>query len=248
MAIVFEKVNKIILIEAPQVILTIQELINAIREWEAFQVNMDMTQVAMAAGKDDLGSGLAVGITLELLNNWQLKFADRGGPDYTQCVIKDGNLVGGIAGNPIKSSAFTQVKLIQSAAGTISELGEVAQELSVQELLSRLGVPTSTIAGDLDYIEDKVYPLPLDPADQSLVEDRITAATQALAAISQAIKIKTDGIPVDPAVQSLIDASLTQAFDEVKGTPWTNETLKLIISKIDAIQLQPYPSRAHMRL
>lgn len=74
----------------------------------------------MLLGKDSLGGGISVGITIDLLNDWQLKFQSRAGPSFEQVTVKDGNLVGGIAGNPIAVSSFTQVKQIQSAAGTIS--------------------------------------------------------------------------------------------------------------------------------
>lgn len=170
MALNFDKENKVIIVEAPALEVTIQELINAVRSWEAAQENMDMPQVAMAVGKDDLGGGLLVGITLRLLDQWQIMFEDRLGPDYVQCTIKDGNLVGGISGNPIKESAYTQVKLILSAAGTISGLGEVAQENSLQDLRNKIGVPTSTVSSDVNDIQAKTANLPDDPADQSEVE------------------------------------------------------------------------------
>ena len=181
MAIILDRTDKIIEVEAPTTEVTIQQLINAVRNWEDKQENMDVAQVAKAAGKELLGGGLSVGITLELLNNWQLKFEDRLGPDYVQCTVRDGNLVGGIAGNPIKESAYTQVKLILSAAGVIAGLGEVALESSVQNVRDVLGVPNSpTIADDLDVIEAKVIELPDDPADQSLVEEHVTSELKEL--------------------------------------------------------------------
>jgi len=128
MAIIFDRINKIIEVEAPVDVVTVQELVNAIRNWEDDQVNLDMPHVAQAAGKSALGSGISVGITLELLDNWQVMFENRNGPDWIQCIIKDGNLVGGINGNPIKSSAYVQVKLIQSAAGTITVTGSGVTE------------------------------------------------------------------------------------------------------------------------
>lgn len=183
MAIIFDRVNRIIEVEAPATEVTIQQLIDAVCDFEGDQENMDMAQVAKASGKESLGGGLSVGITLELLNNWQLKFEDRLGPDYVQCTAKDGNLVGGIAGNPIKESAYTQVKLILSAAGTVAELelGGVAQEASLQNVINVLGVPTSpTLSDDVDQIEERTNRLPDDPADQSLIEEHITAELEEL--------------------------------------------------------------------
>ena len=174
MTISLSQVTHLITID-PEIEVTIQQLINAIRAWEASQENLDCNQVGLAAGKDDLGSGLMVGITLNLLDGWQVQFKARGGPDYIQCVVKDGNLVGGIAGNPIKPSAFTWVKVIQSAAGTISELGDVAQEVSLQDLRDKIGFPTSTVASDLDQIEERTNNLPDDPADQSEIIKELAA-------------------------------------------------------------------------
>lgn len=193
MAIVFDRANKVVEVEAPAAEVTIQQLIDAIRGWEDEQENMDVAQVAKASGKEELGGGLAVGITLELLNDWQVKFEDRSGPDYVQCTVHQGNLVGGIAGNPIKESAYTQVKLILSAAGTVVELEEMAQEASVQELLYRIGIPTSpSIADDLDVIE----------------------------VISQAVRGKTDKLPDDPADQSELVAHISkEVADLLKKLP-----------------------------
>lgn len=171
MAIIFDRVNKIIEVEAPGTEVTIQKLIDAIRAWEDEQENMDVSQMAKASGKESLGGGIAVGITLELLNDWRVKFEDRPGPDYVQCTVHQGNLVGGIAGNPVKESAYTQVKVILSAAGTVAELEEVASETSVQELLTRIGIPTSpSIADDLDVLEERIKRLPDDPTSKSRLE------------------------------------------------------------------------------
>lgn len=170
----FDEFNRVITVEAPTTDVTVQEIINAIRDWEDELENMDIAKIATASGKESLGGGLAVGITLELLNNWQFKFEDRLGPTWVICTVTGGNLVGGIAGNPIRESTYTQVRLILSAAGTIAGLGEVAQEASVQELAAILGIPTSTIANDIDSIAEKTDNLPADPAAQSLVEAYLT--------------------------------------------------------------------------
>jgi hypothetical protein len=131
MAIIFNRLNKIIEVEAPATEITIQELYNAICDYQDEQVNMDLPTIAFASGKTELSSGVVVGITLELLDNWQLKFEDRLGPAWVQCVVKEGNLVGGVLENPIATSTFIQVKMIQSAAATIVTTGGSA--LTVEE-------------------------------------------------------------------------------------------------------------------
>ena len=122
MALVFNKINRAIIIEAPQTEVTIQELINAIRDWEDEFEAMDISSLANAYGKQDLGGGVTVGITLELINNWRIQFEDRDGPDYIACVIKGGNLlaINDYGNNPIKPSAYTQITIAQSSSATLS--------------------------------------------------------------------------------------------------------------------------------
>ena len=77
MAFLFDKVNKYIFIETPgygSLTVTIQELINSIRTWESSTEGMTEKSVANAYGKQDLGGGSLVGITLELINNWRIHF------------------------------------------------------------------------------------------------------------------------------------------------------------------------------
>ena len=120
MGIAFDKSNKLIIITT-QTEVTIQNLINAIRDWEDELENMDVDQVANAYGKQDLGGEATVGITLELVNNWRVKFEDRSGPDYTPCKVSGGNLVttNDYNNNPICPSAYTQIIISQSSSPTI---------------------------------------------------------------------------------------------------------------------------------
>ena len=74
MAITFVKNDRNILITSPQSSLVIQDLINAIRLQEDDLDFMDIGKIANATGKQDLGGGTLVAITLELVNDWQIKF------------------------------------------------------------------------------------------------------------------------------------------------------------------------------
>ena len=75
---------------------------------------MDIYKIADASGKEDLGGGLFVGITLKLIN-WTLKFEDRAGPTTILCDVGAGNLLG-VSGsvdadnfvfvNPIEPSTY----------------------------------------------------------------------------------------------------------------------------------------------
>lgn len=121
MAIVFDDITKIIEIESPETEITIQELINAVRDWEDELVNIDIQKVASAAGKEDLGGGVSVGITMTLLNGWKIKFGDRSGPAYVPCRISGGNLVSDDASIPYVGSAYVTIGLSASSAATSAD-------------------------------------------------------------------------------------------------------------------------------
>lgn len=132
MAVIFDKANKLIIIEAPATTITIQELVNAIREWEEELENFDVAKIADASGKEDLGGGLKVGITLKLLG-WKLKFADRTGPDTVLCEVTGGNLVAVDAAghfvNPIEPSSYVTVtKTASVSAALITEWSQTEKD------------------------------------------------------------------------------------------------------------------------
>lgn len=163
MAVTFDRLTKIIEVEAPATEIEVQDLANAIQQWQSLQENLDIPQVATASGKTKLSTGVVVGITLELLDNWQLKFEDRPGPSWVQCVVKEGNLVGGILENPIATSTFVQVKLIQSAAATIVTTGGSALTAEEHDKLMDTSIPgdamTLTLAERI-AIANKTLSLP----------------------------------------------------------------------------------------
>ena len=122
----FNKANKLITVlkaGIPEVTeITIQELINTIRDWEGNLENMDVAKIADASGKEDLGGGLQVGITLKLLN-WKLKFEARPGPDWIDCAVSGGNLVA-VNGNnqpmnPIQPSDYVTVTIVKAVSAAL---------------------------------------------------------------------------------------------------------------------------------
>ena len=116
MAYQFDYENSLINVTSPQTDVDVQELLNAIRAAEAdIDVGITYDQIAAASGKEDLGGGAFVGITVNLLDNWQIKFWSG---DYI-AKIAGGNLVGGPGGDPVAYSAGVQTLLIQSAASTL---------------------------------------------------------------------------------------------------------------------------------
>ena len=121
MAITFDKINRLIIITSDQTEVTIQNLINASRDYEDELVNMGEGSLANATGKQALGGGITIGITLELINNWRVKFEDRSGPDYIKCKISGGNIIATniYDNNPICPSAYVTVEIAQSASPTV---------------------------------------------------------------------------------------------------------------------------------
>lgn len=155
MAIIFDKTNKIILIEKTQSKVTIQELINAIRDFEDNWLGIDEASLANAYGKQDLGGGAKVGITLELINNWRIQFEDR--TEWTTCYIKGGNLVAinNYDNNPIKPSAYVNTIIAQSSAPTIAE--PVISEQDKADIIS--GTVSDIEAGKIADIEQNIIDL-----------------------------------------------------------------------------------------
>ncbi|MEA2036862.1 MAG: hypothetical protein U9O94_05100 [Nanoarchaeota archaeon] len=121
MAYSFDKANQVITVSDDVTDITIQELLNAIREYEDEVTNMEIGKIVNAAGKEPLGGGVLVGITITLLEDWQVAFAARSGPTYTQCTITGGNLVATNTNGAISPTAFTQVVTTSSASATLQE-------------------------------------------------------------------------------------------------------------------------------
>src|SRR3989344_68291 len=121
----FFKFDRVIQVEKPQVEVTIQDLVNQIRDYEDELDYMDYPKICDAFGKQDLGGGTSVGITLVLLNNWRLAFEERDGIEEgggtILCTVRGGNLVAtnDYSDNPIKPTTFTQVVIAQSSSATI---------------------------------------------------------------------------------------------------------------------------------
>lgn len=91
------------------------DLYSAIKAAQASAEGILYARIAAGSGLVDLGSGVTVGLTVELLGSWQVGFPS--GAYIAR--VTGGNLVGGLEGDPIAYSAGVQVLLIQSAASTV---------------------------------------------------------------------------------------------------------------------------------
>ncbi len=104
---------------------TIQDLHDTIRDIEDDIHNgLQYQKLVSSAGKEDLGGGTLVGITMTL-QNAKLAFAERSGPTFVQCKVAGGNLVAvdvnGDTIDPIQTTDFTQVITTASSSTTIIE-------------------------------------------------------------------------------------------------------------------------------
>lgn len=200
MAYSFDFINNIINVTSPQVEVTCQELINEIRNIEDEQINIGYPSIASATGKQSLGGGVTVGITIELLNNWQVKFWNG---NYI-AKVTGGNLVGGLGGDPIAYSAGVQVLLIQSAASTIVTTGSgpLTSEQNSQLMATALettaqDVKTSTDTinwSDIVSIDTNVTTINNNVSSMDIKIDTIDNNIDSINTNVQAVKLKTDTI------------------------------------------------------
>jgi hypothetical protein len=147
----FFKNAKIIEVDSPQTNVTVQDLVNQIRDYEDnLCCAMDILQLANATGKDCLGGCPTVqtGITLTLLNDWRVRFEDRPGPCTVQVSVSGGNLVAvnAFCNNPIAPSTFTQVTVESSVSASI--IGSADQNM---RFLLESNNPHHTGYGDIIY-------------------------------------------------------------------------------------------------
>lgn len=94
-------------------------LYTAIKLAQASEEGIIYERVGKGSGLVSLGPGVQVGLTLELLGAWQLRFP---AGNYVARVA-GGNFVGGPGGDPIAYTAGVQALLIQSAASTVVTAG-----------------------------------------------------------------------------------------------------------------------------
>lgn len=119
---------RIITVAAPSTEITIQDLHDTLRDLEDRADDLTYDELVDSAGKESLGGGVYVGITMTL-NNAQLAFEARGGPAFVQCNVSGGNLVAvddvGANLDPIYTTAYTQVIRTSSSSATLQELSSI---------------------------------------------------------------------------------------------------------------------------
>ncbi len=119
-SLLYDFSNKIITVPAPDTTLDLQFLVNETRAAEDTPTpGMGYKKIIDAFGKQDLGGGVLVGITVIMLDGWRVAFEPRSGPTTESVTISGGNFVGEAGANPISPTAFTQVTIAQSTSAAL---------------------------------------------------------------------------------------------------------------------------------
>ncbi len=119
-SLLFDFVNKIITVPAPDTSLDLQYLVNETRVAEDNLIpGMGYDKIIDAFGKQDLGGGVLVGITVIMLDGWRVAFEARSGPSTVAVTISGGNFVGEAGANPVAPTAYTQVTIAQSTSAAL---------------------------------------------------------------------------------------------------------------------------------
>ena len=111
----FDFVASQILVDGGTISITCSALYAAIKLAQMDIEGIIYPRIATGSGLNTLAAGVQVGLTVQLLGSWQLKFP---AGSYV-ATVGGGNLIGGLGGVPVAYSASVQVALIQSAASTV---------------------------------------------------------------------------------------------------------------------------------
>ena len=96
---------RIITVASPSTEVSIQDLVDTLRQLEDDLNNLDDKKILDAAGKTQIGTGKYTSITA-VLRNALLAFAARTGPSWVLCMVTGGNLVAKDANGVILPSAM----------------------------------------------------------------------------------------------------------------------------------------------
>jgi len=125
----------------------------ACRAAQASREGVGYEPIASGSGLKSLGAGVATGLTVELLGNWQLKFPEG---NYIARVAA-GNLVGGPGGDPIAYSAGVQTLLIQSANATVVDPNTVVPTAAQNAAATVAAIQQTTVPVNNAAIADAVW-------------------------------------------------------------------------------------------
>lgn len=131
MAITFSIPDKHIQIDG--ILEDLQDLGNATRLFEESFPMMSEPKIIDWFGKQVLGGGKFVGITMVLLNGWKIRADDRAGPGVTLVTVTGGNLVGD-ADDPVEAATFVAYVIEQSTSAALVTANLDATNASISAL------------------------------------------------------------------------------------------------------------------
>lgn len=232
----FNFTTQVIELPSPDTDISMQELYDAIVDARAALLNMDDSPIGVASGKVDLGGGLQVGITLELVDGWRLKAADRAGPlgSETRILVEGGNLVTfeadqapaggpplGAADDPLAPASFVTYSIEKAVSAVI--ISELSEDLSA--IAAGVADIRNTIQGRywIDTTNHILYEYDLDGAD----EQTATPVTTAFAA---------DGVVIAAAATFVTSGATTGSLVTIAGST-SNDGVYRVVSVDSETQL-----------
>ena len=125
----FDDVNQLIIVPMLGTLgetvteITCQQIVDAVRNWQDELIDMQIANFLDASGKEALGGGVFVGITIKL-TDWKIQFAARPGPAWVMCNVTGGNLVAFDTFLndyvwPLEPSPFTNGYIARSSSATL---------------------------------------------------------------------------------------------------------------------------------
>lgn len=150
-------------------------LYDACKVAQASEEGIIYDRIAKGSGLNELGPGVQVGITVELLGAWQLYFPSG---NYV-ARIAGGNLIGGPGGDPIAYSAGVQTLLIQSANATVVSVS--GSGATAEEVADAVRVEISPELAQIGAIKSRTDNLPASPATEATAQAAADAAKLAVA-------------------------------------------------------------------
>jgi len=165
---------RIIWINISETVTDVQDIYDTCRHLQALHTGIDEVNICDAGGKEPLGGGVSVGITVSLFNA-VYAFADRPGPDWVICNMTGGNIVAfedktrAVELYPRKPTAYVSADRSSSSSATL-------QEQEAIQFASYNGAVTVDITSIYVGIEHPVG-TPQQPVNNMVDAHDIAAAT-----------------------------------------------------------------------
>jgi len=158
--LVYPNLNpRIIMVLAPTTEITMQELVDLVRAYEDSNMGMYYPYFLSSSGKEDLGGGVSVGITVNLINS-KLRFQARPDPLETGICTMDnlrGNILTATGGDFINSVIYAGCTVFNYTTAAMETVIDVTDSTSLISFGLQAGTRQTWLDGDLYSI----YPNPL---------------------------------------------------------------------------------------